>query len=674
MATSEVLPIAITATDGTGSAFSSLKHNVTDADSVLKTLQSSFDKLSSGSIGGLSSLGSAAKMLANPYVALTAVVLGLSTSSILAAQELVKVGAAAQSIGTKGSNIEGLGEELKKVGGDSDVAIAGLKNLRTQLDLNSRDGGYLEKLFKLNGSSITDAAGQLKPINDIYQELAGFIRNAKNETESLEIATNAFGNEAAPAMKKAIDAGVTSLASLGKADLDPLIQQSREVDRIWTNISNTNKGSWWSDLMNGLATGGNNIKLAAAALMGSQEAINARKRLNNPDAYAADNETYQPFKADGSTGTYTPPDKKTTVTPSSRPDNSASTGAFDRATVSVAKHTAEVLADTAAVDLGAGALAEMQSEAKLLATAQESGLTVTQKMRDKIQDLAQDAGDAASALAKAKAASEINFARGTAFLTPEDLQIAQALKPIYGTDIPAALNSTEAAALRVNNAFKAVSDLGQDVNRGIFVDFTTNLRNGVGLWDSFKNAGVNALGKVSDKLSSMAADQLWKAAFGGTGGGGITSLFGNLFGGSNPNGGGTVLAGSTGNINVGGYSMPQFAGGTDSAPGGLAMINENGRGEIVDLPSGSRVIPHDVSMEMARQSSGSSGGQMQVGIGVSVDPNGNLQAYVKSVSRSEAAGAVSDFAGSSQFVAAAVTGVKSHVKRNNQNLARAFAT
>lgn len=41
-----------------------------------------------------------------------------------------------------------------------------------------------------------------------------------------------------------------------------------------------------------------------------------------------------------------------------------------------------------------------------------------------------------------------------------------------------------------------------------------------------------------------------------------------------------------------------FANGTDFAPGGLARINEKG-GEIVDLPRGSRVIPHDVSMRMA---------------------------------------------------------------------------
>lgn len=41
--------------------------------------------------------------------------------------------------------------------------------------------------------------------------------------------------------------------------------------------------------------------------------------------------------------------------------------------------------------------------------------------------------------------------------------------------------------------------------------------------------------------------------------------------------------------------------GTDNWRGGLTSINELG-GEIIDLPSGTRIIPHDVSMEMAKNS------------------------------------------------------------------------
>jgi phage-related protein len=49
-----------------------------------------------------------------------------------------------------------------------------------------------------------------------------------------------------------------------------------------------------------------------------------------------------------------------------------------------------------------------------------------------------------------------------------------------------------------------------------------------------------------------------------------------------------------------------FADGTAFAPGGPARVNEVG-GEIINLPRGSQVIPHDVSMRMAAAPSASRG-------------------------------------------------------------------
>lgn len=46
--------------------------------------------------------------------------------------------------------------------------------------------------------------------------------------------------------------------------------------------------------------------------------------------------------------------------------------------------------------------------------------------------------------------------------------------------------------------------------------------------------------------------------------------------------------------------IPNLAKGTDNWQGGIVQISEKG-GEIVDLPSGSRVYPHDKSVQMARQ-------------------------------------------------------------------------
>lgn len=41
--------------------------------------------------------------------------------------------------------------------------------------------------------------------------------------------------------------------------------------------------------------------------------------------------------------------------------------------------------------------------------------------------------------------------------------------------------------------------------------------------------------------------------------------------------------------------------GTDNWEGGFARINEGGRGELVNLPNGTQVIPHDVSMKYAKE-------------------------------------------------------------------------
>ncbi|MDE6729464.1 MAG: hypothetical protein K2J71_01650, partial [Oscillospiraceae bacterium] len=46
--------------------------------------------------------------------------------------------------------------------------------------------------------------------------------------------------------------------------------------------------------------------------------------------------------------------------------------------------------------------------------------------------------------------------------------------------------------------------------------------------------------------------------------------------------------------------IPQFAHGVDNFGGGYAIINENNRGELVNLPDGSQVIPHDISEQYAR--------------------------------------------------------------------------
>ncbi len=57
------------------------------------------------------------------------------------------------------------------------------------------------------------------------------------------------------------------------------------------------------------------------------------------------------------------------------------------------------------------------------------------------------------------------------------------------------------------------------------------------------------------------------------------------------------IGGKSFSINI--PPIPMLYKGTDNWQGGMAMIHDRG-GEIVDLPKGSRVYPHDKSIEMAR--------------------------------------------------------------------------
>ncbi len=72
-----------------------------------------------------------------------------------------------------------------------------------------------------------------------------------------------------------------------------------------------------------------------------------------------------------------------------------------------------------------------------------------------------------------------------------------------------------------------------------------------------------------------------------------------------------VIGGQDFRINV--PTIPMLYKGTDNWRGGVAMIHDRG-GEIVDLPQGTRVYPHDKSVEMARREGASQSGNISITI------------------------------------------------------------
>lgn len=220
---------------------------------------------------------------------------------------------------------------------------------------------------------------------------------------------------------------------------------------------------------------------------------------------------------------------------------------LDRAINTLERHTAQTVADTQAVGLGAGALAEYKAEAALMTAAQQNGTVVTQKMADHFQDLAQDAGDAAAALAKAKVASDIQFSSGTALLSAEDVKIAQQLKTIYGNDIPAALSSSEAAAIRFNDATRELStSIQNDLVTGLtdIADGTKSAKQG------FADLGLQVVKSLEQMIIKFGVVlPLAQSLQSALGGGGILSFLGL---------GGSGSGGVAGTIQVGGQSFPSF--------------------------------------------------------------------------------------------------------------------
>lgn len=229
---------------------------------------------------------------------------------------------------------------------------------------------------------------------------------------------------------------------------------------------------------------------------------------------------------------------------------------FDTGVDAITKRTSALQAEAAALDLGTEArdrakiAAQLETVAKQANAAAGKGANVvTEEQRKVIDEVSAAYGRATLAMEKAKVASQIKFATDTAFLSQEDVAIAAQLKGIY-PDVATALNSVEAAGIRAANGMRELGNIGRQVNQGFWVEYGQNLRNGMNQWDAFKNAGLNALGKIADKLMSMAADNLFNAAFGGGSGGGLLGALFKGIGGGAPV---TMGLGGLAAIHHGGY-------------------------------------------------------------------------------------------------------------------------
>ncbi|MFC3059518.1 hypothetical protein [Paenirhodobacter populi] len=148
-----------------------------------------------------------------------------------------------------------------------------------------------------------------------------------------------------------------------------------------------------------------------------------------------------------------------------------------------------------------------------------------------------------------------------------------------------------AAITKMNAGMQSLKDATKEWQSSISSAFSSFLTGA----SSFKDM----VGQIIGKLAEMV----------------MNAAFQNMF---------TQNSGWMGSV-LKGFGIGANANGTNNWRGGLTAINERG-GEIVDLPSGSRIIPHDVSKRMM---DGTGSG----GISISVDARGATEGTADLIAR-----------------------------------------
>lgn len=185
--------------------------------------------------------------------------------------------------------------------------------------------------------------------------------------------------------------------------------------------------------------------------------------------------------------------------------------------------------------------------------------------------------------------------------------------------ITAIINVVTPIVTIISGIIQAMVDIISPIINGIVQVFATVIAGVTGLWSTWSGTVGGIIQKVSDKVQSVANNikDFFKGAFDAVAGwagsifGGIADTISNAFSRAMSGVKGVINAvingmnGATGIMNkIPGVDIPKIPNlqrGTDNWAGGFARMNEGGRGELTYLPSGTVVVPHDISMKYARE-------------------------------------------------------------------------
>ena len=171
----------------------------------------------------------------------------------------------------------------------------------------------------------------------------------------------------------------------------------------------------------------------------------------------------------------------------------------------------------------------------------------------------------------------------------------------------------------ISGIIQAMVDVISPIINGIVQVFGTVFASVSNVVSSAVGAITGVIQTITGKVQAVAdsVKNFFKGAFDAVAGwassifGGIASTITNAFSSAMAGVKGIIngvingVNGATGLMNkIPGVNIPKIPNllhGTDNWAGGLARMNEGGRGELTYLPSGTVVVPHDISMKYAKE-------------------------------------------------------------------------
>jgi hypothetical protein len=645
MATREDYDIVLRATDQTQGAFASAQRGAQGLNSAVGMMKAT--------LGALGLAISGAEIVAFTKEAVAS---------------LADIGSSAKRVDATTDALQVLRFEVRQGGGDIKDADTFLQRFAESASKAATDGNFLTKVFQTNNIALRDQTGRLKNSTDLLQEYARLVANATSHEDKLRLAREAGGKGSGEQMLEVLEkiaregypSVIARAKELGVVIDKNLIDKADEVDKKWKQSSDRMIAYFKGVSIAAIdavqdfvdkATIAEALDKGTASLRQLQIAIAMARKAGSPidPSWIAQMERLMELQRERNKGKF--PEFSGEAKPTFVPNV-----AMEEATDALNKHVAALKSAAESIDASAGEQEKLRVKTELLATAHKAGAGVAEQYRAKIEAMAESFGEATDFLERMKIDSSIDFSRQTAFLLPEDVRIARELKGIYGNDIPAALASSKAEAMRLNNALADISNTGRDTLKGFTSDVRQFTRAGETGWQAVGHAALNQLDKITDKMNSMIIDNLWAKIFGGGSGFNILSLLSGGGGGGGgmpgPDGLGFEPGGYTGAIGrkriagfVHGEEFVVNAEATARYRGLLEAINASPMrgyelGGYVDSPASFAAAPvRDWTAAGPAFSIGRAAPRAIIEVGVSVDDDGRLRAIARDAGREGAADA-----------------------------------